>query len=481
MFFEYFFILLWVMRIESGVISGVGTTSHKNLVNKCCPKNQYVGKRKMCVFSEEAYNFSGVQVYDDDMNKVDKGFNELLELAPEKFADMEFKFGSLDVVVFGLKPYVLQNGDLMLEHPNEYNRWTYVPKAKYCIDYRLMGEPSIRYWYHPPQEPEVVYEMFEFLKYGMLVSCFFMLLVLIVYCLLPELRNLCGMILMATISSLLLAFLFLVSITIKLHSVNTCIGLTLATYYFFLSSFSWMTVMSFDIWWTFRGYSKARPIHRRGDNIKFLTYCLFAYGVPLVLTIFMGVLNSVNLRHWPWFITPHVAETQCFISGGYKFIYLYIPMLILIVCNWLFYLMTALNVWQSSRGSAVLVNVAAGNQKAHQRQRNRFLLYLKLSVVMGLMYVFEIISFRYPGYKIWYVIDAYNLLIGFALFLIFVCKKKILRKLLKRFSNKNFTSWISKSYSSTASDSNQDTAAIPLKVCVNLLGKNAAQTRSIQK
>lgn len=60
------------------------------------------------------------------------------------------------------------------------------------------------------------------------------------------------------------------------------------------------------------------------------------------------------------------------------------------------------------------------------------MVYLKLSIVMGLNWLLEIISFLYPGFKMWYITDAYNILIGLAIFLIFVCKKKILKKLIKR-------------------------------------------------
>lgn len=59
-------------------------------------------------------------------------------------------------------------------------------------------------------------------------------------------------------------------------------------------------------------------------------------------------------------------------------------------------------------------------------------MYLKLSIVMGLNWVLEIISFVWPGFKMWYITDTYNILIGLAIFLIFVCKRKIFRMLFKR-------------------------------------------------
>lgn len=106
MFFEYSFMFLWVMTIEGGAISN-RDTSHKSLVNKCCPLNQYVGKRKMCVYSEEIYSFSSIEVYDNYMNKMDKSFDEILTLAPEKFADAFFRSESVDITLLNFRTYVL--------------------------------------------------------------------------------------------------------------------------------------------------------------------------------------------------------------------------------------------------------------------------------------------------------------------------------------------------------------------------------------
>ncbi|KAI8437027.1 hypothetical protein MSG28_010416 [Choristoneura fumiferana] len=65
---------------------------------------------------------------------------------------------------------------------------------------------------------------------------------------------------------------------------------------------------------------------------------------------------------------------------------------------------------------------------------HRFMLYLKLSVIMGVSWVLEVVSFLAPQFSVWYLTDAYNLLIGVSIFLIFICKKKIYNKLRKRYS-----------------------------------------------
>ncbi|XP_026327100.1 G-protein coupled receptor Mth2-like [Hyposmocoma kahamanoa] len=247
-----------------------------------------------------------------------------------------------------------------------------------------------------------------------------------------------------------------------------------------MSSFCWMNVMSMDIWWTFRGYAKARPIHRRGEMFKFCMYCQYGYGVPILLTIILTVMDLVDLRHKPWIVVPGIIKMGCFIGDDGKFFYLYVPMLILTMTNWVLFLMTAFNIWRLHRNTAVLDSAAAGTPAAHRTQRYRLLVYLKLSIIMGINWVLEVISSNYPNFKGWYITDAYNLLMGFFIFLIFVCKREILRKLIKRFKSDNEFQWrrnlwhskSNKSASSavshtTDSEISQDT---PLQVCIHPKG-----------
>ncbi|KAJ8722243.1 hypothetical protein PYW08_004645 [Mythimna loreyi] len=402
------------------------------------------------------------------------------------------------------------NGILKLELPNMYNRWTSVPIANYCVDYRIMVEPELikpRFW---AQLPEYIDTKFEtYLRMGglrsskvstnssargynsledsiqvgkkkfslqqsattvlaTLVSCFFLLLVLVVYFLLPELQNLCGLILMAYVFSLLMAFLLLFVIQIQIRTSNACIGLTMSIYFFFLAAFCWMSVMSYDVWWTFRGLARARTIHQRGDFFKFLMYSLFAFGVPLLMTIGLFVLNAnrYNMRALPWFVIPHVPEYGCFLEYGAALYYLYIPGLILILCNWIFCVMTAIYIRRLIRG-VMLDSVAAANPQAHYMHTLRFLAYLKLWLVVGFCWLLEIANVLYSGNELFWIIDVTSIIIALTTFLIFVCKKEILKKLCIRYLGKVAMRWYPplKSYSTSMNQgSNQEPATLQSKV-----------------
>nr|QZD25055.1 GPCR22 [Spodoptera exigua] len=439
-------------------------------INKCCPENYVVGYRKACIPANSTTTIpSNLKVYNKDIVYVGN-FSDIFRIKQYKFADRAFSSAAVDIQPMpDNNRFIIENGGLEWEHPNSYNRWIGIPPSNFCIDYRFIEKKNLTrlgYWITIPGSKDTP-KSSMFMTCATLVSCFFMLLVLIVYSLLPELQNLCGLILMAYVASLFMAFLLLAIIQIKVHPSITCVGLTFSIYFFFLASFCWMSVMSYDIWWTFRGYAKARPIHRRGERFKFMMYCLYAWGLPLAMTICLGVLNTVDMKHLPWFVTPHIPIHGCFIEGGEKLLYLYMPMLILILCNWIFYILTAFNIWRLSRGTAMLDTAAAGTPQAHRTHRQRFMVYLKLSVVMGLNWLLEIISFLYPGFKMWYLTDSYNILVGLAIFLIFVCKKKILKKLDKRFfrmHEKMHWNPSSKSYTSSISDSNQEAVTLQSKI-----------------
>lgn len=68
-------------------------------------------------------------------------------------------------------------------------------------------------------------------------------------------------------------------------------------------------------------------------------------------------------------------------------------------------------------------------------------MYLKLFIVMGVSWVMEILAWSIdidlvPS-TVWYPTDMINALQGLIIFIIFVCKKKMKRLLLKRFGGKN--------------------------------------------
>ncbi|XP_053609582.1 G-protein coupled receptor Mth2-like isoform X2 [Plodia interpunctella] len=398
-------------------------------IPKCCPENQIVYKKNKCVAREKAMvsDISSFPVFTDTIHATGKKLKDYFKLAPRKFSDENFRREVYNVNGVGFNVYLTENRSVFLEKPNAFDRWMQVKPANYCLDFIYPGK-DVQVWaqLETDEMEDTVY-----ITVGMIISCVFLVLVLVVYSLLRELRNLCGKVLMAYVFCLLMSFLSLAVILANDLDLKSCIAFAFIGYFFFITTFCWMNIMSYDIWWTFRGYDKVRPIHRRGENYKFCMYCMYGFGVPLGMTILMGVINSLDLRHIPWFVTPNIPESGCFLSGGQKLVYLYVPLLIMNLFNWIFFVMTALNIWRLNRDSAILNSSAAATTAAYLSQRQRLMVYLKLSILMGLNWVLEVVSSFKPQLRVWYITDTYNMLIGLSIFLIFVCKKKIFRRLIE--------------------------------------------------
>lgn len=99
--------------------------------------------------------------------------------------------------------------------------------------------------------------LFLFLITAMFISVPFLLATFLVYAFIRELRvNLHGKSLMCYVFCLTIGYSFLGSIRLTNQHIpiGFCEIIALIIYGSFISSFLWLSVISFDIWWTF-GYS----------------------------------------------------------------------------------------------------------------------------------------------------------------------------------------------------------------------------------
>uniref|UniRef100_A0A2A4J442 G-protein coupled receptors family 2 profile 2 domain-containing protein n=1 Tax=Heliothis virescens TaxID=7102 RepID=A0A2A4J442_HELVI len=408
----------------------VQSSRFEKFINKCCSLDRYVGRKRTCVEYNETQTFSSIKVYDKALNSTGKSLQNVFSLTTKKFQNETFRKNALDITLMNFNIYLTESGILTLEVPNAYHRWFAVPQGDYCVDYHVADPDHItpKFWAILPDEEFIASSLYT--TCATFISCIFLLLVLIVYILLPEFHNLVGLMIMAMIGNLFIAFLLMYIIQIKELTEESCIGFTMASYFFLLASFFWINVISFDIcrtfWWV-----KNLPLRRKEDRSDLVMYCIYAWGMPLLMTIGLGVLNSVDMRDRPWFVTPRIPEYGCFLHGGVKLLYLYCPMLILTGCNWIFYGITVYNIYMTRR---------AVSGHSDYGRKSTVLIFRKLSILMGLNWVLEFLNYMYPSLKLWYLSDTYNLLIGLAFFIMFVCKKKIFRQLYERYwTNENYT------------------------------------------
>lgn len=273
---------------------------------------------------------------------------------------------------------------------------------------------------------------------GMIISMPFLLLTFLVYAVLPD-RNLHGKCLMCYVITLFGAYAFLVFIQLYPNDLAgaNCKTLGILCFFFFTVSFFWMNVMSIDIWWAFSGLRGFSGSRKEAERKRFILYCGYAWGVSLLLTmIVIGLTVSENIEKNVWY-NPGMGDGQCWFRDGVPtLLYFYVPMATIIVVNITLFAVTACKIKRVQQDTAML-RKDESKKHSYENDKQRFNLYLKLMLAMGVNWAMEIVSWivdwqigRVPP-PVWYLTDFCNALYGVFVFFIFVFKRNIW-KLLKR-------------------------------------------------
>lgn len=91
------------------------------------------------------------------------------------------------------------------------------------------------------------------------------------------------------------------------------------------------------------------------DNMRrFLMYCAYAFGTPITLAIIAILLNSFDLL--PANYKTGIGEETCLIvssdESNAEFVYIYLPLIVTISVNIVFYSITAYKIYCAQKESA---------------------------------------------------------------------------------------------------------------------------------
>ncbi|XP_066147741.1 probable G-protein coupled receptor Mth-like 10 isoform X8 [Euwallacea fornicatus] len=281
---------------------------------------------------------------------------------------------------------------------------------------------------------------------GMIISMPFLLVTFVVYALLPD-RNLHQKALMFYVLTLLIAYILLVTINLSNEILMPwCSVIAYATIFSFMSSFFWMNVICFDIWYTFSGGRGFVGSKRSTERRRLIYYSLYALGGPLLILGLIGLMQTVlpdDSNH-----NPNIGVKMCFLNDGWANLwYFYLEAGILVLVNVIFFTLTALKIRKVKKETSMLNH---NDSKRHSYEKDKqkdqraiygFNLYIKLLFAMGVNWSMEVISWAINWRTanelqyIWYVTDTFNAIYGVFIFFIFVFKKKIWSLLQKRYYN----------------------------------------------
>uniref|UniRef100_A0A8D8EYJ3 G-protein coupled receptor Mth2 n=2 Tax=Culex pipiens TaxID=7175 RepID=A0A8D8EYJ3_CULPI len=284
-----------------------------------------------------------------------------------------------------------------------------------------------------------------------------MLVTLLIYLCIPELRNLHGKCLI----SYIFAMIFCYSIMLYSKLDDKLYYCYYHLYFWTMAGFFWLNVLCFDIFWTF-----SSGVVKQGERRRFLYYSLYAWGCPLILLGLLALIDNTSFV--PEDFRPQISAYHCYFGGEHSrvkaLIYLYSILLVLIPVNLLFFVITLSRIIGIQRATDAILQRGS---RRHNSSENRYRihLYLRLFVVMGVMWMFEVISFGVcPEGSCMLVTDILNCLLGVFIFLMFVCKTNVKQMILKRISKDSPLSRSKSNYTiSTSVTSSTREATVPLR------------------
>ncbi|CAL8093003.1 unnamed protein product [Orchesella dallaii] len=341
---------------------------------------------------------------------------------------------------------IRKNGELM--HKKLENKCDTIKNQEHiCID-GIRGVSTINSGLDDPfrntQDEYIIFHCNEDKKDGkldtyksfifgvlLLVTSVFPLITSVVYLLLWKRQNVHGWTICCTSASLFFMYIFqgiahLLGVLLEEAVLNTfiCQLIGIFTHFFMMATFTWLTVMSCDLWLTFRSVV---PMNQRLQGVpRFIKYSLFGWGVPIVI-VTIGVLMDyvIAANDCNQHVVPGYGQQNCGILEANLGEYLYYPGAVLICINVSLFAATCLKLcmYRGGPGSRTKKNDPFGEC---------FSRFTKLFLVMGVSWIFEIVSWQVDGLGFtwyWTIFDLFNILRAVAVFAVYVCKKDIFKQL----------------------------------------------------
>nr|AJA06111.1 G-protein coupled receptor Mth-like protein 1 [Dastarcus helophoroides] len=197
-----------------------------------------------------------------------------------------------------------------------------------------------------------------------------------------------------------------------------CIAISTPMHFSFLAAFFWLNTMCFNIWWTFRDL-RPQSVEKSQERCRLRLYEVYAWGVPLVIAGTAAILDIVATEENN-LLRPNFGKSSCWFHGDTeKLTFFYGPIGVLLIINLALFGLTAreltCGLWKRELVKSTTERAALGR------------VCMKLVVVMGVTWIFDIISWAIGGpQELWYFSDFLNSLQGVFIFIVIGCQPQVL-------------------------------------------------------
>lgn len=393
----------------------------------CCPPGQvysYSGMEEGCVYINQSYN---IELPVDTINKTKHDLKK----------DFFYRKYNCKSIAEDKKGNKSENNDWYLNRDdgtiqNIYRNEVH-QQHQYCL---FVYAPSNESDFHTaslavcndhrPTFKEVI------IPYLMLISGIALLISFFIHLLVLKRHSLpdkCLLCLLASLTVGVLSFALIQWVALELF----CLPVRLIVYYSMLSSFFWMNVRSFDLWWNLMAF---KDVHSQQESARrFYYYSLYSFGVPFFITLTAFYIDRYTSIDDKWKIGFTNNET-CFIAENYgsQFIYYFGILLLLICINIVFFILTAKRIRNIKMNlMQQLSNDSGIHMKNLQNESAQYTIFLRLFILMGVAWLMEPISFIIDGFYWGFdFTDAVNASQGYYIFLLLIMKRDTLQLIEKR-------------------------------------------------
>ena len=250
---------------------------------------------------------------------------------------------------------------------------------------------------------------------GQVISLTALAVNFLTYMLFPSLRNLPGKCIMNLVLALFVAHLLFIVGVGQTGDRKVCMAVAMVMHYCFLASFFWMNGLAFELWRTF---TRIEVRHNQKGTKKFLFYAFYSWLSP-ALIVAIGATGDVLYTHSQF--VPGYGKGVCWLTNGSGLLLFFaLPMGILLLLNLLLYCLVIKGLAITSKSTALVRQNNDGNKRL-------FLIYVKLTTIMGFTWIFGFAATFADLPVFWYIFVVLNTLQGLFICLAFVCTKNVFK------------------------------------------------------
>lgn len=242
---------------------------------------------------------------------------------------------------------------------------------------------------------------------------------IVTYMLFAELRNLAGLTVMnVCLTTALFQMCVMIGVSLSFHQYSAlCVAASIVIHYQGLASFFWTNVMAADLYLTLGRWSAAP----RSPAKMLPRYCLYAYGLPLVI---VSVTVAINFCDCTGDFTVDYGLWFCWINNPTaNMIFFGLPLLLALIANIVLFIRTV----------AIIQRSSAGHQRNCTRRQKavcQLKLYARMSTVMGFAWIFAFISACFDplspaGIAFTTIYFVLNATAGLFIFVAFTCNRRV--------------------------------------------------------